>query len=87
MRAVRNAMASLFTNRAISYREDKGFKHLDVALSVGVQKMVRADKGVAGVLFTLDTESGFRDVVLINGTWGLGELLVQGEVTPDEFWV
>ncbi len=87
LKAVRSSMASLFTNRAISYREDKGFDHLEVALSVGVQKMVRADTGVAGVLFTLDTESGFPNVVLISGSWGLGELIVRGEVTPDEFWV
>ncbi|MBI5220596.1 MAG: phosphoenolpyruvate synthase [Candidatus Liptonbacteria bacterium] len=85
--AVRAAMASLFTNRAISYRVDKGFDHFKVALSVGVQKMVRSDLGCSGVMFTLDTESGFKDVVLINGAWGLGELIVQGEVTPDEFLV
>jgi len=85
--AVRAAMASLFTDRAISYRVDKGFGHSKVALSVGVQKMVRSDKGAAGVIFTLDTESGFRDVVLINGSFGLGELIVKGEVTPDEFLV
>lgn len=87
MEAVRAAMASLFTDRAISYRVDKGFDHFKVALSVGVQKMVRSDKGCSGVMFTLDTESGFRDLVLINGAWGLGELIVQGEVTPDEFLV
>lgn len=85
--AVRAAMASLFTDRAISYRVDKGFDHFKVALSVGVQKMVRSDKGAAGVMFSLDTESGFKDVMLINGAWGLGELIVQGEVTPDEFLV
>jgi pyruvate,water dikinase len=85
--AVRSSMASLFTDRAISYRADKGFDHLKIALSVGVEKMVRSDKGVSGVMFTLDTESGFRDVVLINGSWGLGEMIVQGEVTPDEFLV
>ena len=85
--AVRAAMASLFTNRAISYRVDKGFGHDEIALSVGVQKMVRSDKGASGVMFTLDTESGFRNVVLINAIWGLGELIVQGEVTPDEFFV
>ncbi len=87
LEAVRASMASLFTNRAISYREDKGFKHLNVYLSVGVQKMVRSDLGSAGVVFTLDTESGFRNVILINGAWGLGELIVQGEVTPDEWLV
>lgn len=87
VRAVQAAMASLFTDRAISYRVDKGFDHFKVALSVGVQKMVRSDKGCSGVMFTLDTESGFKDVVLVNGAWGLGELIVQGEVTPDEFLV
>lgn len=81
------AMASLFTDRAISYRADKGFAHTKVALSVGVQKMVRSDSGASGVMFTVDTESGFRDLVLINATWGLGELIVQGHVTPDEYLV
>ena len=81
------AMASLFTDRAISYRADKGFAHTKVALSVGVQKMVRSDTGASGVMFTVDTESGFRDLVLINATWGLGELIVQGHVTPDEYVV
>ncbi len=85
--AVRAAMASLFTDRAISYRVDKGFDHSKVALSAGVQKMVRSDKGASGVMFTVDTESGFRDLVIINGSWGLGEMIVQGEVTPDEFLV
>ena len=85
--AVRAAFASLFTNRAISYREDKGFGHLDVALSVGVQKMVRSDRGSSGVAFTLETESGFKDAVIINGAWGLGELIVQGEIIPDEWMV
>ena len=85
--AVRAAMASLFTDRAISYRVDKHFDHLEVALSVGVQKMVRSDKGVSGVMFTVDTESGFKDLVIINGSYGLGEMIVQGEVTPDEFLV
>ena len=79
--------ASLFTNRAISYRVDQGFTHMDVALSIGVQKMVRADIGSAGVMFTLDTETGFRDVVFINGAYGLGENIVQGAVNPDEFYV
>lgn len=87
LNAVRAAMASLFTDRAISYRVDKHFDHFKVALSVGVQKMVRSDKGCSGVMFTLDTESGFADTVVINGAWGLGELIVQGEVTPDEFVV
>jgi pyruvate,water dikinase len=85
--ASRASMASLFTDRAISYRQDKGFSHFDVALSVGVQKMIRSDLACAGVMFTLDTESGFPGVILINGAWGLGELIVQGEVTPDEFLV
>ncbi|MDI6820723.1 MAG: phosphoenolpyruvate synthase [Patescibacteria group bacterium] len=87
LKAVRAAMASLFTDRAISYRVDKGFDHFKVALSVGVQKMVRSDLHSSGVMFTLDTESGFKDIVLINGSWGLGEMIVQGEVTPDEFLV
>lgn len=85
--AVRRCLASLFTDRAIAYRVHHGFRHRDVALSVGVQKMVRSDLGSAGVIFTLDTESGFRDVVLITGAWGLGETVVQGRVRPDEFWV
>ncbi|HZL99205.1 MAG TPA: phosphoenolpyruvate synthase [Planctomycetota bacterium] len=85
--AVRACMASLFTDRAIVYRAEHGISHRDVALSVGVQKMVRSDLGSAGVVFTLDTESGFRDVVLVTGSWGLGELVVQGRVNPDEFWV
>ncbi len=85
--AVRACLASLFTDRAIVYRVRNGFDHRAVALSVGVQKMVRSDLGSAGVIFTLDTESGFRDVVLITGSWGLGETVVQGRVRPDEFWV
>lgn len=84
--AVKKCIASLFTNRAISYREDKGFDHFEIALSVGVQKMVRADVGSSGVMFTIDTESGFQDVVLINSIYGLGENIVQGKVTPDEFY-
>ncbi|MFA6354291.1 MAG: phosphoenolpyruvate synthase [Candidatus Paceibacterota bacterium] len=87
MEATRAAMASLFTNRAISYRVDKKFDHLKVALSVGVQKMVRSDMGASGIMFTLDTESGFPNVIIINASWGLGEMIVQGEVTPDEFFV
>jgi pyruvate, water dikinase len=79
--------ASLFTDRAISYRVDKGFSHMDVALSIGVQKMVRADTGSSGVMFTIDTETGFEDVILINAAWGLGENVVQGSVNPDEFYV
>ena len=85
--AVRAAMASLFTDRATSYRVDKGFDHFKVALSVGVQKMVRSDIGSSGVMFSIDTESGFKDVVVVNAVWGLGEMIVQGEVTPDEFLV
>lgn len=87
MDAVRNCFASLFTDRAISYRETFHFDHLAVGLSVGVQKMVRSDLGVSGVAFSLDTESGFRDVVVINGSYGLGETVVQGSVSPDEFIV
>ena len=85
--ACRRCFASLFTDRAISYRIDQGFDHADVALSIGVQKMVRADRGSAGVIFTLDPESGFRDVVLITAAYGLGETVVQGTVSPDEFYV
>jgi pyruvate,water dikinase len=79
--------SSLFTDRAIAYRIDQGFEHMDVALSLGVQKMVRSDIGASGVMFTLDTESGFRDVVTITSAWGLGENVVQGAVNPDEFSV
>ena len=85
--ACKRVFASLFTDRAISYRTDKGFAHADVALSIGVQKMVRADLGASGVIFTLDTETGFRDVVLITSSYGLGENVVQGVVNPDEFYV
>lgn len=85
--AVKKCVASLFTNRAISYREAKGFDHLQVALSVTVQVMVRSDLGSSGVLFTLDTESGFKGVVLINAAYGLGEYVVKGRVTPDQFYV
>ncbi|SRR3989339_829692 len=87
IKKTREAMASLFNDRAISYRVDKGFSHFDVALSVGVQKMARSDKGSSGVMFTIDTETGFRDVVEINSSWGLGEMVVQGKVTPDEFMI
>jgi len=87
IKACQACFASLFTNRAISYRHDKGFGHFKIGLSIGVQKMVRSDKSCSGVMFTLDTESGFRNVVLINGSWGLGENIVQGQVTPDEFYV
>ena len=85
--ACRRCFASIFTDRAISYRTDNGFDHFKVALSVGVMKMVRADRASSGVAFTLDTESGFRDVVFITGVYGLGENIVQGTVDPDEFYV
>ena len=85
--AVKRCFASLFTDRAISYRIDQGFPHLKVALSVGVQKMVRADLASSGVIFTLDTESGFRDVVFLTAAYGLGENVVQGTIDPDEFYV
>ncbi len=85
--ACRQCFASLFTDRAISYRVDKGFDQFAVALSVGVQKMVRSDVGAAGVMFTLDTETGFRDAVLISSSYGLGEMVVKGRVDPDEFIV
>ncbi len=85
--ACRQCYASLFTDRAISYRVDKGFDHFAVALSIGVQQMVRSDVGSAGVLFTLDTESGFPDVVMISSCYGLGESVVKGRVDPDEFLV
>ncbi|MBI4812632.1 phosphoenolpyruvate synthase [Candidatus Falkowbacteria bacterium] len=85
--AMKKCVASLFTNRAISYRVDKGFDHFKIALSVGVQKMVRSDLGSSGVMFTIDTESGFQNAVLINSIYGLGENIVQGKVTPDEFFV
>lgn len=85
--ACKKCIASLFTERAISYREEKGFSRFKVALSCCVQKMVRSDLASAGVVFTLDTESGFRDVVLINASWGLGENVVKGVVNPDEYFV
>ena len=84
---VRDCFASLFTNRAISYRVDKGFGHFDVYLSVGVQKMVRSDLASSGVMFSIDTESGFREAVYITGAYGLGENVVQGTVNPDQFYV
>ena len=87
LEACRKCYASLFTDRAIAYRKEKGFDHMKVALSVGVQKMVRSDKAGAGVMFTIDTETGFPDVVVINAAWGLGENVVQGTVTPDEYMV
>ena len=85
--ACRRCFASLFTDRAIVYRINNGFDHFKVALSVGVMKMVRSDRASSGVIFTLDTESGFRDVVFITGSYGLGENVVQGKVDPDEFHV
>ena len=84
--ACHECYASLWTDRAISYRTAKGFDHFDVALSIGIQPMVRSDIASSGVMFTLDTESGFRDAVVINGAWGLGEAVVQGMATPDE-WI
>ncbi|PKL75132.1 MAG: phosphoenolpyruvate synthase [Candidatus Melainabacteria bacterium HGW-Melainabacteria-1] len=85
--ACRHCYASLYTDRAIKYRIDNGFDHNDVALSIGVQKMVRSDKGSAGVCFTLDPETGFDQVILITGSWGLGENVVQGAVNPDEYYL
>ena len=85
--AVKKCIASLFTDRAISYRVDKKFDHFSIALSVGVQKMIRSDLGSSGIMFTIDTESGFRNTVLINSIFGLGENIVQGHVNPDEFYV
>jgi len=85
--AYRRCVASMFTDRAISYREGNGFDHSAVALSVGVQRMVRSDRWGAGVMFSIDTESGFRDLVVIDGAWGLGEAVVKGEVDPDRYRV
>ncbi len=85
--AVKETIASLYTDRSIAYRVHKGFAHADVALSVGVQRMVRSDRGASGVMFTLDTESGFDQVVFITASYGLGETVVQGAVNPDEFYV
>ena len=85
--ACRRCFASIFTDRAIVYRIDNGFDHFRVALSVGVMRMVRSDRAASGVIFTLDTEAGFRDVVFVTGSWGLGENVVQGKVDPDEFYV
>jgi pyruvate, water dikinase len=85
--ACKKCFASLFTNRAISYRVDKGFDHFDIALSVGIQKMVRSDLASSGVMFSIDTETGFKDAAFITGAYGLGENVVQGAVNPDEFYV
>jgi pyruvate,water dikinase len=87
LEAIKHVFASLYNDRAISYRVHKGFAHAEVALSAGVQRMVRSDSGAAGVMFSLDTESGFRDVVFITASYGLGEMVVQGAVNPDEFYV
>ena len=85
--ACKKCFASLFTNRAISYRIEKKFDHMSIALSIGIQKMVRSDRACSGIMFTIDTESGFRDVVYINASYGLGENVVQGAVNPDQFYV
>jgi pyruvate,water dikinase len=85
--ACSKCFASLFTNRAISYRIDKNFDHFEVALSIGVMKMVRSDLATSGVMFTIDTETGFSDVVFITASYGLGENIVQGAVSPDEYYV
>ncbi|MFV2057318.1 MAG: phosphoenolpyruvate synthase [Thiohalomonadales bacterium] len=87
LHAVKDVYASLYNNRAIAYRVHQGFAHSEVALSVGIQQMVRSDKGASGVMFTVDTESGFDNVVLITGAYGLGETVVQGSVNPDEFYL
>jgi len=84
---IKKCISSLFLARAIAYREEKGFDHMKIALSVGVQKMIRSDLGSSGVIFTLDTETGFRNVVLINSIWGVGEMIVKGKITPDQFFV
>ena len=85
--SVKKCFASLFTNRAISYRHDKGFDHFSIGLSAAVEKMVRSDKACSGVMFSIDTESGFRNAVLVTGSWGLGENIVLGRVNPDEWYV
>ncbi|HYM36176.1 MAG TPA: PEP/pyruvate-binding domain-containing protein, partial [Steroidobacteraceae bacterium] len=87
LKAVHDVFASLFNDRAIAYRVHQGFAHEQVALSAGIQHMVRSDRGASGVMFTLDTDSGFRDVVFITASYGLGETVVQGAVNPDEFYV
>ncbi|QXP58323.1 phosphoenolpyruvate synthase [Olleya sp. HaHaR_3_96] len=87
LEAVQECFASLYTNRAIKYREDKGFKHDTIALSVGIQLMVRSDKGCSGVGFTIEPESGFENLILLSGVWGLGENIVQGVVNPDEYYI
>jgi pyruvate,water dikinase len=87
LHAIKEVFASLYNDRAIAYRVHKGFAHADVALSAGIQRMVRSDRGAAGVMFTIDTESGFNDVVFVTSSYGLGETVVQGAVNPDEFYV
>ena len=87
LKAVKKCFSSLFLDRAISYREEKGFEHMKIGLSVGIQKMVRSDIGSAGIMFTLDTETGFPNIIVINGIFGLGEMIVKGKITPDEFLV
>jgi len=87
LKAIKKCIASLFNDRAIAYKEEKGFSHLEIALSVGVQRMVRSDLASSGVIFTLDTETGFENVVLINSIFGVGEMIVKGKITPDEFYV
>jgi len=87
MNNVRKCFASLYTDRAIKYREDNGFQHGKIALSVGIQKMVRSDKSSSGIAFTLDPESGFRNIIHVSGVWGLGENIVQGTVIPDEYYL
>ena len=87
LNSIKSCFASLYNDRAISYRHERGYDHHSVRLSVGVQKMVRSDLGSSGVAFSIDTESGYRDAIIINGAYGLGELIVQGEVSPDEFIV
>ncbi|PKV50618.1 phosphoenolpyruvate synthase [Aquimarina sp. MAR_2010_214] len=87
LKEIKQCFASLYTDRAIKYREDKGFLHHEIALSVGVQKMVRSDMGCSGVGFTIEPESGFKDIIHLSGVWGLGENIVQGTINPDEFYV
>lgn len=85
--SVKKCIASLFLARAIAYREEKKFDHLKIALSIGVQKMIKSDSASSGIIFTLDTETGFRDIVLINSIWGVGEMIVKGKITPDQFYI
>ncbi|HBK71230.1 MAG TPA: phosphoenolpyruvate synthase, partial [Flavobacteriaceae bacterium] len=87
LKAIKECLASTYTARVIAYREEKGFSHLEFALSVGVQKMVRSDLASSGIIFTTDTESGFSGTVVINSIWGLGEMIVKGLITPDNFYV